>query len=732
MSLLFHKWELENLMKKVIIAEKPSVAKNIADAFNIRAKQDGYFEGEEYLITWAFGHLLQLYDAKDYDESMKKWELEKFPFIPDNFKYKVKSDSKNKAVVDQGAQKQIKIIKGLIAREDVDGIISATDYDREGQVIADEIFLYLKERKPIYRILLNEWTPEEVKKGMQRLKPNEEMKPLQDAGMGRQWADWIIGINLTSVATVKYGREEKKLLNIGRVLLPTLKIVYDRDKEISEFQSSTYHKLLAHFKTAQGEVFESTYYEKNEEDKYNEKFEDKVVLEKIQALIKGKQGKLIEKQVEKKKEYAPLLFNLSNLQGYVTSKYKGWTSDKVLKVAQSLYEKKYITYPRTGSMALEESLKERTKKVLDTLKVGLPYENQIKFATHKRIFDNAKVESHSAICPTYMKPKGLTADETIVYETIKNRFLMQFLPIAEFEETKLTVKIEEPEVKGDFIARGKVQLVEGWQVIEKPDSKDTVLPQVVENELLALAKTNINAVTRKPPKMHTEKTLLKIMETCGKAFKGEEDSEEMMASILSGFSIGTPATRAETIKKLKDTGYITTKGKNLTCTDLGKKLVEQFPVKELFDLEYTGRLEKTLSDIEKGKFQKDKFLEMIKAFTSDAVGTIKADENGFGKVSFSKESVGKCPLCGSSIIETERAFGCSNWKSGCKYAIWKNDRYINALGKEVTRPMVELLLKNGKVGFKNLKSKKGTTFAAYLFYEQNKETGYFNWRIEFI
>ena len=719
-------------MKKVIIAEKPSVAKNIADAFNIRTRQDGYFEGEQYLITWAFGHLLQLYDAKDYDESMKKWELEKFPFIPESFKYKVKSDSKNKAAVDQGAQKQIKIIKTLIDREDVDGIISATDYDREGQVIADEIFLYLKQNKPIYRILLNEWTPEEVKKGMERLKPNEQMQPLQDAGMGRQWADWIIGINLTSVATVKYGREEKKLLNIGRVLLPTLKIVYDRDKEIAEFQSSTYHKLLAHFKTERGETFESTYYEKNEEDKYSEKFEDKMALEKIQALIKGKTGKVIEKQVEKKKEYAPLLFNLSNLQGYVTSKYKGWTSDKVLKVAQSLYEKKYITYPRTGSMALEESLKDRTKKVLDTLKVGLPYEEQLKFATHKRIFDNAKVESHSAICPTYMKPKGLTADETIVYEAIKNRFLMQFLPIAEFEETKLTVKIEEPEVKGVFMARGKVQLVEGWQVIEKPDSKDTVLPNVIENEILALAKTSINAVTRKPPKMHTEKTLLKIMETCGKAFKGEEDSAEMMASILSGFSIGTPATRAETIKKLKDTGYIMAKGKSLTCTELGKKLVENFPVKELFDLEYTGRLEKTLSDIEKGKFQKEMFLDMIKRFTSEAVGTIKQDENGFGKPTFSKESVGKCPLCGSDIIETERAFGCSNWKSGCKYTIWKNDKYITALGKQVTRPMVELLLKNGKVGFKNLKSKKGTTFAAYLFYEKNEQTGYFNWRMEFI
>ncbi|MBE6021949.1 MAG: type IA DNA topoisomerase [Cellulosilyticum sp.] len=719
-------------MKKVVIAEKPSVAKNIADAFNIKIRKDGYFEGEQYLITWAFGHLLQLYDAKDYDERMKKWELEKFPFIPETFKYKVKSDSKNKAAVDPGAQKQIQIIKTLIGREDVDGIISATDYDREGQVIADEIFLYLRQGKPIYRILLNEWTPEEVKKGMERLKPNEEMQSLQDAGMGRQWADWIIGINLTSAATVKYGTGEKRLLNIGRVLLPTLKIVYDRDKEIAEFQSSTYHKLLAHFKTEKGEFFETTYYEKNEEDKPNEKFEDKAVLEKIQGLIKGKSGKVIEKQVEQKKEYAPLLFNLSNLQGYVTSKYKGWTSDKVLKVAQSLYEKKYITYPRTGSMALEESLKDRTKKVLDTLKVGLPYENQLKFATHKRIFDNAKVESHSAICPTYMKPKGLTADENIVYEAIKNRFLMQFLPIAEFEETKLTVKIEEPEVKGDFIAKGKVQLVEGWQVIEKPDSKDTVLPYVVQNEQVALAKSSINAVTRKPPKLHTEKTLLKIMETCGKAFKGEEDSEEMMASILSGFSIGTPATRAETIKKLKDTGYIMAKGKSLTCTELGKSLVEHFPVKELFDLEYTGRLEKTLSDIERGKFQKDTFLNMIKDFTSEAVGTIKEDSSGFGRPTFSKESVGKCPLCGHDIIETERAFGCSNWKSGCKYTIWKGDKYIAALGKEVTRPMVELLLKNGKVGFKNLKSKKGTTFAAYLFYEKNEQTGYFTWRMEFI
>lgn len=743
---------------RVIIAEKPSVAKNIADALQIRKRCDGYFEGNDYLITWAFGHLLQLYDAKDYDEQMKSWRLEKFPFIPETFKYKIKCDSKNKAQVDAGAQKQLNIIRSLIDREDVDGVISATDFDREGQVIGDEIFLYFNEKKPVYRMLLNEWTPEEVQKGLANLRPNEEMQSLQDAGIGRQWADWMIGINLTSVATVKYNAGSKKILNIGRVLLPTLKIIYDRDKEIEAFKASTYYKLLANFKTSQNEVFEGTYYEKDKEGKDNEKFEDKQALEALAELIKNKPAQIIEKQVEKKKDYAPFLFNLSNLQGYITSKYKGWTSDKVLKVAQSLYEKKYITYPRTGSLALEESLKGRTKKVLDTLKVGLPYESQIRFVDNKRIFDNSKVESHSAIVPTYMQPKGLTADEQIVYNAVKNRFLMQFLPVAEFEETKLVTKVKEvPEetVKGVFITKGKVQLVEGWRIVEKleakgtkesKENKDTILPQVAKDEMVAVKKAAVGEVTRKPPKAHTEKTLLRVMETCGKGFKGEgkeegkEESEEdtlkMMASILSGFSIGTPATRAETIKKLKDAEYIKAKGKSLVCTELGKAIVETFPAKQLLDLEYTGRLEKTLSDIEKGKFQKDEFLSMIKSFTEEAVEAIKNDNKVLSgtKVEVPKntEPVGVCPICGNAVVENDKAFGCVNWKGGCKYTIWKNDKYIAMLGKTVTRQMVEILLKNGKVGFRNLKSRSGNTYAAYLKYVKNEQTGYFNWEQEFI
>lgn len=720
-------------MKKVIIAEKPSVARNIADAFNIKKRKDGYFEGEEYLITWAFGHLLQLFDAKDYDENMKGWRMEKFPFIPEVFRYKIKQDSLNRNIIDKGAEKQIKIIKGLIDREDVDGIISATDFDREGQVIADEIFLYFSEKKPVYRLLLNEWTPDEVKKGMEKLKPNEEMQSLQDAGIGRQWADWIIGINLTSVTTIKYKLNDGQILNIGRVLLPTLKIIYDRDKEIENFKSSAYYKLNGTFKTSKNEEFEGTYYENN-----SEKFEDKKVLDEIKEKIKDKNAEIIEKQTERKKEYPPFLFNLSNLQGYITSKYKGWTSDKVLKVAQSLYEKKFITYPRTGSMALEESLVDRTRNVLEKLKLGLPYEEQIKFVQNKRVFDNSKVESHSAIVPTYMKPNNLTQDERIVYTAVKNRFLMQFMPVAEFEETKITSKVNDTEVKGVFISKGKVQLVEGWRVVEKIDSKDTILPMVNEKEVVDLVDSKINKVTKKPPKKHTEKTLLRVMETCGKSFKedAEEDSEEMMASILSGFSIGTPATRAETIKKLKDVGYITTKGKSLTCTELGRTIVEIFPVKELLDLEYTGRLEKTLSDIERGKVKKEDFLNLIKNFTIEGVKAIKNDDSmaKHFKVEAPEgvEVLGKCPNCGNPVIEGERGFGCVNWKNGCKYTIWKNDKYIASFGKQVTPQMVKLLLANGKVGFRNLKSKKGNTFAAYFIYEKDEEKGYFTWKMEFI
>ncbi len=716
-------------MKKLIIAEKPSVARNIADALGIKGRQNGYMEGEDYIITWVFGHLLQLYDVKDYDETRRSWRMENFPFIPDEFRYKIKSDSSNKNEVDKGAERQIHIIKGLMERDDVEGIISATDWDREGQIIADEIFLYLENEKKTERLLLNEWTKEEVLEGLQQLKLNSELQPMQDAGFGRQVADWIIGINLTSVATVKYQNANyNKVLNIGRVLLPTLKIIYDRDKEIEQFQKSKYYKLMATFKTDKGEEIEATYQEKD-----NEKFEDKEYLDKILETIKGKSGIITEKEVEQKKEYPPFLFNLSNLQGHITSKNKGWTSEKVLKVAQDLYEKKITTYPRTASSVLDESLKEKAARVLESVKQGLPYEDEIKFHTSKRVFDSKKVESHSAIIPTYVKPKNLTADERIVYEAIRNRFVAQFMPVSESEETRIVLKIKDSEVPGEFVAKGKVQLVEGWKKAESVSTKEVMMPMVEKEQELESRDFEVKEIVRKPPKYHTEKTLLRVMETCGKSYEDEE-SEEMMMAILSGFSIGTPATRAETIRKIKDVGYVEAKGKSLRCTDLGRMMVETFPVKELFDLEYTGRLEKTLSDIEKNKFKKADFLEMISDFTKNAVESIKNDRAFASQVKLPEGAkvVGVCPECGNPVIETEKAFGCSNWRNGCRFTVWKNDKFIESMGKKVTPEMVELLLKNGRVGFRGLVSKKGNKFSAYLHYIKDEDRGTYSWKFEFI
>ncbi len=717
-------------MKKVIIAEKPSVAKNIADATGGQ-RRNGYFEGEHYIITWAFGHLLQLYDAKDYDPTMKVWRMERFPFIPETFQYKVKTENGKKDKPDPGIVKQIHLIRDLMNRQDVEGIISATDDDREGQVIADELLMYLRPSKPVERILLNEWTPDEVNRGLSSLIPNRQMRPLHDAGFGRQRADWLIGINLTSVATLRYrGRKNVKLLNVGRVLMPTLKIIYDRDKEIENFVVTKYYRLKATFAADEKETFDGIYYVGK-----NEKFDTPEELKEIEKQIVGHPAKITAKNVAKKREYAPYLFNLTNLQGYVTSKYRGWTSDKVLKTAQQLYEKKLITYPRTASSVLDESIQGKAKKVLEIHGAMSPYADMIHFHTSKRVFDSKKVESHSAIIPTYIVPNNLSENEQIVYNAVRNRFLAQFMPVAVTEDTTLTLTMTDVDLKGHFLAKGKIVIEPGWKLIEGIDSKEVVLPPVEKGQICTVKKTKIDEVERKPPKHHTEKTLLRVMETCGKNYE-EKDEEEMMMAILSGFSIGTPATRAETIKKLKTAKYITSKGKSLICTDLGREIVETFPARELFDLEYTGRLEKTLSDIEKQKYTSQEFLEMIQAFVTESVEKIKNDPKfgnkatGGGSGTFHTQPAGICPECGAPVLENRAAFGCSNWKKGCKFAVWKNDKFIEMCGKKVSYEMVNILLQYHKVGFRNCIGRNGERYDAYFYYEKDEKTGWYRWRVE--
>ncbi|MHB9942229.1 DNA topoisomerase III [Clostridium sporogenes] len=603
-------------MSKLLLAEKPSVARNIGEALGCKTRKNGYLEGNGYIVTWAFGHLLTLYDCKDYDPKLALWSFENFPYIPKEFKYKIKNDGKNRNMVDPGAKKQLEIIKELINREEVEEIISATDYDREGELIALLIFNYLKANKPIYRILINEWTPTEIKKGLKDLKKNEEMINLQDAGVSRQLADWVIGINFTSIATMKYTRGKGNLLNIGRVLMPTLKIIYDREMEIKNFKVEEFYELEATFKNEKGEYKGKFFYGKKE------KFPNKKIMEKLKAEIKDRNGLVTEKTVEIKKENPPSLFNLSNLQGYITSKYKGFTADKVLKVSQSLYEKKYITYPRTESTALEESIKDKAKKVLEVLKNDLPFKEEIVFNTSKKVFNNAKVESHSAIMPTYIIPKNLTPDERLVYDAVKNRFLSQFMKEAQYENTEIVTTVLGENYERLFKTKGKILKAKGWLKLYKEKKKDELLPPIEKDDEVEMKSLKIISKKTKPPAHHTEKTLLKAMETCGKNTKQTEDNEEE-SNILYGYSIGTAATRAETINKLKYAGYITPKGKSLLITDKGTKLIETFPIRELLDTDYTGKLEKKLYDMEKGKFKREDFLKEIFNFTVNGVNKIK-------------------------------------------------------------------------------------------------------------
>lgn len=586
---------------KLILAEKPSVAKTISSFLGATKKFDGYFEGNDYIVTYAVGHLVSLYDMKDYDEKYSGyWKMENFPFIPeDKFKFKI----------DPSKNKQFNIIKSLLNRDDVEYIINATDNDREGELISFLIFLMAKNKKPIKRILVNEWTKEDITRGMNNLKDDTEMRNLQASGYTRLITDWLIGINFTSVATLKYGNG--KLLNIGRVILPTVKLIYDRDMEIKNFTPKTYYEIEGTFKSKNGD-YKGKYINKKESKIDN--IED---VNKIINSINSKEGKIIKKEVKSSKEYAPKLFSLTLLQGYVTSKYSDFTSDKVLKICQSLYEGKgkggYITYPRTDSTYLEESLTSKVSHTLEILKKGLPFENDIKFSKTKRVFDSSKVDSHSAIIPTHIVPTSLNKDEKIVYDIIKDRFLANFMPPSEFENTEIKTDVD----KHIFITKGKVIKKLGYLKIYNKEEKDDILPFVDLDEIVDVLKIEPVTKQTKPKKSYTEDTLLKAMKNCGKNVDDD--------TILSGYSIGTSATRSEVLKKIEQVGYVKKKKKSYYITDLGINLVEIFPIKELFDVDYTGKLEKSLYDIQKGSYDRKIFLADIMNFIIKSVNTIKYD-----------------------------------------------------------------------------------------------------------
>lgn len=704
---------------KLILAEKPSVAKSLAETLLTNPKKsDGYFtDNSTYYITYAFGHLLNLYDYKDYDPTFTKWELDRFPFIPEKFKYKIIESR------DNSIKKQFLTIKKLVNAPEVTEIINAADGDREGELLSSMILSATGTKKPVKRLWISSHTPRDILNGMKNLIDDNKMIPLKNAGFARQKTDWLIGINYTCLATLQYGNGKGSLLTIGRCVLPTLKLIYDRDMQIKNFKPEDYYELWGSFEY-NSKLYKGIYFDAEK----HIKFKTSDSLKNIKSTIDNKTGLVVKKIIEESIQSIPSLFNLSLLQGHITSKYNNWTASKVLSVCQKLYESGYITYPRVESTVLNETQVDEAKNILYILSKDLSYNNLIKFKVTKKVFNSAKVDSHPAIIPTYIIPTNLSSDERIIYEEIKKRFIAQFMPDAVFEKTEIIT-----DVQGfKFLSKGKVLISSGWLVLyekelntssEDESDNEQLLPDVRENtQVNSLESIVLNKQTR-PPKHYTENTLLSAMKSCGNKIL-----EENIDLVLKGYSIGTAATRAETIQKLESNSYITRKNKTLSITDVGIRLIEIFPVKDLMDIDYTGKLEMKLKSIENGQYDANillnEVIESIKTGSNiikNTSGTVKE------KTTASTEALGKCPQCKEgNIIEGKKGYGCSRWKQGCNFVIWKEK-----CGKKISKTTVKSILSHGKSkeiqGFIS-KNKKSFSAVLELKYEGDKCTvGFKDW-----
>ncbi len=675
------------MSKKLIIAEKPSVSRDIAKVLNCKQKGDGYIEGKDYIITWAVGHLITLAEPEDYDEKFKRWNYTQLPIIPNDMQLKPYEKTK----------KQLGIINNLSRRKDVNSIICATDSGREGELIFRYIYSYIKCDKPFERLWISSMTDTAIKEGFEKLKNGSKYDDLYLSAKCRSEADWLVGIN----ATRAYTTVNNVLLSIGRVQTPTLALIVDRQNEINNFVPKDYYEIVVDYGEFKGTWFD----EKPSQTKIFNKKKAEMIMDKV----KGKEGIIDKITKKKKKEQPPLLYDLTELQRDGNKNY-GYTAKDVLSIAQELYEKKkLITYPRTDSRYLSDDMKPLVKETMRKINIS-PYNKAIEpllskgdLKFNKRIIDNKKITDHHAIIPTNVIPKinNLSKDELNIFNLVVKRFIAVFCEPHIFETTEIITIVENE----SFVSKGKVIKQEGWKSLYKSTGKDKVqlLPQLRKGN-----KVNVNdAETLKkkttPPKPYTEASLLSAMENAGRFVQEEELKEQLKES---GF--GTPATRAGIIERLIQVEYIKRKGKSIYPTEKGNNLIKIIPP-ELKSPITTGKWERCLNKISKGDMDTDKFMNSIKRFT---VYLVKSSQMTKGKVIFpqketfknkgqdmdkiKKASLGKCPLCGEGyVLENSKAYYCSQWRSGCKFTVWKNtlDIYNISLDKK----MIKELLSNKKI-----------------------------------
>lgn len=685
---------------RVVIAEKPSVARDIAKVIGANNKKDGYIEGNNYIVTWCIGHLVGLAVPSSYDEKYKKWNLNDLPIIPEQFKYEVLENDK----------KQYNIIKELINKSNVTEVIFAADAGREGELINRLVYNQAKCTKPVKRLWISSMTNEAIRKGFENLKNGSEYDNLYKSAECRAIADWLIGINASRKYSIAYSK-----LTLGRVQTPTLAMIVQRQHEIDNFKPSLYYEIIANYKEFSGKFI----------NKENDcKIDSIEIAEQILKETRGFNGIIENIEKKNKKLNPPLLYDLTELQREANKRF-GYSAQQTLDVAQSLYEKhKATTYPRTDSRYLSDDMKTTFLDILSAIGHNY-YQDKILDIMHKlmdikaenyknRCINNSKISDHHAIIPTNKKVnlQDLNNEELNIYKLICTRFIVQFLHSYEYEETIIKVKIS----KHAFISKGNTIMNLGWKALEAnnyeidaSEKDDNItLPLVSIGNMIDVIDFNRIDKKTTPRKQFTEATLLSAMESAGQYVENDDLREQ-----LKDKGIGTPATRASIIEKIIKEEYVIRKGKSLVPTQKGMDLISIAPL-ELISPELTGAWEQKLNKIAKGDLDSKLFLDEIKLLTKKIICIEKANDLEFKNENNSKEKelIGICPRCSKNVYEGDKNYYCEGYKTEpkCTFVLWKN----NKLFGKITKTQAKKLIKGDKVLFKKLKNKTGKEYDAYL------------------
>ena len=668
------------MSKFLVIAEKPSVAQSYAKNLSAYKREDGYLEGESCIVSWCLGHLAEYAQPEEYDPKYEKWQFDDLPILPEAWKLKVSKDKK----------KQFEVIKTLMNRSDVEYLVNGCDAGREGELIFQRVYVLAGCRKPVKRLWISSMEDAAIQKGFQTMKSEEEYKNLCMAAVCRAQADWLIGMNGTRAYTTRYF----KRLVVGRVQTPTLAMLAERQERIEHFQKEAFYKVAL----TDGKLTVVSENIANEE-----------AAELLAALCNGSTAVVTQMKKERKKSFPPKLYDLTSLQREA-NRYFGYTAKRTLDMLQELYEEKLVTYPRTDSQFVTEDMKDSVEELVEKMPVLLSFVDYGQLGHGiKRVINNAKVSDHHAILPTKeVVEKGiadLPADKKNLMMLICQQLVQATGEEYLYEQTDITVKCQEH----DFKSRGKIPVQMGFKEVEKAfkqlcvkaepveeKEKETSIPAGYEEGMrLFPVKAEKTTHYTSPPKPFNEDTLLAAMETAGnKEFDSETEKK----------GLGTPATRASIIEKLVSSGYAQRKGKQILPSTEGKELVKVMP-EYLKSAVMTAEWENQLLMMEKGQITDTQFMGEITSLVSKILEVCREiPEEERRRFQTAREVIGKCPVCGCDVFEGKQNFYCSNRQ--CDFALWKENRFLGSMEKNLDKKMARELLDKACTHVKGLYSKK--------------------------